>query len=96
MAEMSSHTVISSGDHDQSCPARVDEVWDVDEEQPAPLFLMAIDEPLEDRQRIAPEEGVSGLRELTAEELDDLYSRCLNQLHFAQEELRMRLSPAEL
>jgi hypothetical protein len=36
------------------------------------------------------------LRELTAEEQDWLFQNCLNQLHYLQEEARMRQAPTEL
>jgi hypothetical protein len=42
------------------------------------------------------EVSCSGLRELTEEEQQYLFDHCSNQLHYAQEELRLRMSPAEL
>jgi hypothetical protein len=38
----------------------------------------------------------SGLRELSEEEQQFLFYNCPNQLHYAQEELRLRQTPAEL
>jgi hypothetical protein len=36
------------------------------------------------------------LRKLTSEEQEWLYNTCFNQLHYAREELRLQMSPAEL
>ena len=36
------------------------------------------------------------LRSLTEDEMEYLYSNCLNQLHFFQEEARLRRTPAGL
>jgi hypothetical protein len=57
-----------------------------DHHSPAPQVVNELQE----------DDDVRVLRDLTVEEEQYLWDNCHNQMHYFQEELRLRLSPAEL